>query len=406
MIRCALLTNFRNDWAAALVLACEGLEFVTLSPVVLGLDAAPNPFALREDDRADVILLTSYWLRWLERHHPERVKHVMAVIERSAVAVVGIDGMDFFALGFDPGSFDRVASILKFQGVFRDRELYNYDVGPWYPGANWSQPLHPKTRRYSARELDKIRLSVPCLVMDLPALLRSARRYESRGAQTLAREISWAERAARNVGEEVLSRLIEITPVGARPLDVHCFATLTHVQRLETICRLEGLSGTRGIDRIPDNVAGVGEGPDAGLPTDARRALVELAAPYMRSRLGRIAYLRDLCRHRIVVAPTGYGELGQRHAWALRTGGALVCQDLGHVETMFRFRDGENVAFCRHDLADLRRVVDRLLGDEGARERIASEGRRSFKTWSAEWRVHLDAGITSHIRAAVALPAT
>ena len=238
-------------------------------------------------------------------------------------------------------------------------------------------------------------------MMDLPGLLRCARRYESGGAQTLAREISWAERAARSVGEEALSKLLEIAPVDARPLEVHCFATLTHVQRLEAIRLLEGLSGTRGIDRIPDNVAGFGDGPETGIAADARRAMVEQAAPYMRSRLGRLAYLRDLCRHRIVVAPTGYGELGQRHAWTLRTGGALVCQDLSHVETMFRFRDGENVAFCRRDLADLRPVVDRLLVDESARRRIASEGRRSFKAWSARWRVHLDAGITAHIRAAL-----
>ena len=31
MIRCALLTNFRNDWAAALTLAARA-RFVTLSP--------------------------------------------------------------------------------------------------------------------------------------------------------------------------------------------------------------------------------------------------------------------------------------------------------------------------------------------------------------------------------------
>ena len=177
------------------------------------------------------------------------------------------------------------------------------------------------------------------------------------------------------------------------------------MQRLDALRRLEGLSGTRGIDRVPDNVAGIGEGPETAIAAEARRALAEQAAPYMRQRLGRVDYLRDLCRHRVVVAPTGYGELGQRHAWTLRTGGALVCQDLSHVETMFPFRDGENVVFCRHDLDDLRPVVEQLLAGEGARRRIASEGRRSFKEWTARWRAHLDAGITAHVREALALPA-
>ena len=402
MIRCALLTNFRNDWAAALVLACEGLDFVTLSPAVLGIDDAPNPFALAEDDRADVILITSYWRRWLEQHHPARVKRVMTVLAGSAEAMVGVDGMDYFELGFEPGGFEGVASIIKFQGVFRDRELYNYDVGPWHPGANWSQKLRPKARRYGTHELDKLHLSVPSLMLDLPGPLRSARRYESGEARTIAAEMSRTQRLARDLGEEMLSRLIAVAPVGHRPLDVQCLATLTHVQRLDAIRRLEGLSGTRGIDRIPDNVAGAEEGPEPAISAQARRALVREAAPYMRRRLSRIGFLRDLCRHRVVVAPTGYGELGQRHAWALRTGGALVCQDLSHVETMFPFRHGENVVFCRHDLTDLRPTVDRLLANESTRTRIATDGRRSFNLWGARWRAHLDAGITAHVREALA----
>ena len=401
MIRCALLTCFRHDWAAALVLACDDLEFVTLSPVALRLDAAPNPFALPEDDRVDVVLLTSYWRRWLALHHPGRVKQVMADLGRLATAMVGVDGMDHFALGFEPGDFDEVVNIIKFQGVFHDRELYNYDVGPWYPGANWSRRLRPKTHRYGARELDKLRLSVPCLMMDLPGLLRSARRFELGGSQTIGRGMSRTERVARDLGEEVLSKLIEVAPVRNRPLDVNCFCTLTHVQRLEAIRLLEGLSGTRGIDRIPENIAGAGEGPHELIGPQARRSLLDQGAPYSRTRFSRLKYLHDLCRHRVVVAPTGYGELGQRHAWALRTAGALVCQDLSHVQTMFPFADGENVAFCRHDLADLRPTVESLLTDEDARQRIASEGRRSFNAWSTRWRDHLNVGITAHVRDAL-----
>ncbi len=397
-IRCALLTNFRNDWAASVTLACDGLEFVTLSATSLGLPDVPNPFGLAEVGRADVVVLTSYWHRWLTVTHPDRVQATMGTLERSAETIVGLDGTDYFELGFDPGALEQVATVIKFQGVFRDRDLYNYDVGPWHPGAIWSQKTRPKHRRYRDRDLEKIRLSVPCMILDLPGLLRSARRYETGAASTNGHDMSPTQRRIRNVAEEVFSAALEAAPVQARRLDVQCLATLTHVQRLEAMRRLDGLSGTRGIDRIPLTVAGTADheaGPDAD---EARRVLVAEATRYWHPRLSKAGYARDTCRHRVVVAPTGYGELGQRHGWALRGGAALVCQDLSHVEMMFPLRPGENVVFCRHDLTDLRSRVQSLLDDEPRRRRIAREGRRSFTAWAARWQSHLETGIVAHIR--------
>jgi hypothetical protein len=400
-IRCALLTNLRSDWAAALTLACEGLEFVTLSPLALGIADAPNPFGLPVDDHADAVLLTSYWHNWLTTRHPSRVDEVTRVLQQSADAVVGVDGTDCFELAFRARSLAQLTTVIKFQGVFRDRDLYNYDVGPWWPDAIWSQKARPKPSRYRDEDLEKIRLSVPCLMMDLPGLLRVARRYEAGAARTIGSDMSRSQQRARNVGEEVLSAALAAAPIGMRPLDVHCVATLTHVQRLEAIHHLEGFSGSRGIDRIPPTVAGTQERAGACSRNDSSRALLDEATPFLRERVGRVRYIQDMCRHRVVVAPTGYGELGPRHAWALRTGAALVCQDLSHVEMMFPLRDRENVVFCRHDLADLRPVVRELLDDDSARRRIAREGRRSFAAWSKQWRSHLDVGIAAHIRAAL-----
>ena len=51
-------------------------------------------------------------------------------------------------------------SVLKFQGVYRDRELYNYEVGCQYQGANWTGKTRPRRQRYSAVDLEKLRLSV------------------------------------------------------------------------------------------------------------------------------------------------------------------------------------------------------------------------------------------------------
>lgn len=400
-IRCALLTNFRYDWAAAVTLACEDLEFVTLDPRVLGLPDAPNPFGLPEADQADVVLLTSYWHRWLTTDHPDRVDNVLRVLERSAGAIVGLDGTDHFELGFGPRTLENVATVLKFQGVFRDRDLYNYNVGPWWPGALWTEKARQKQVRYRDEDLEKIRLSLPCLIMDFPGLLRNSRRYEVGAARTISSDLSSTQRCVRGIGDAVLSAALAVAPIRRRRLDVHCVATLTHIQRLEAIRRLDGFSGIHGIDRVPLTVAGAENGNSGSAGDDARRALMAEVTPYLSDRIGRVQYVRDMSRHRVVVAPTGYGELGQRHAWALRTGAALVCQDLSHVEMMFSFRDRENVAYCRHDLTDLRTIVRELLEDDPLRCRIAREGRRSFAAWGSQWRSHLEAGIAAPIRAAL-----
>jgi hypothetical protein len=400
-IRCALLTNFRNDWAAALTLACEGLEFVTLSRRALGFADPPNPFGLPEDDQADVVLLTSYWLGWLTMHHPDRVDDVMRALETAAGPIIGLDGTDYFELGFAPRSLPRLATIIKFQGVFRDRDLYNHDVGPWHPGAVWSEKLRPKDSRYREEDLEKIKLSVPCFMTDLPGSLRNARRYESGVARTIGYDMSRIQRGVRGVAEEALAAALALVPIRGRPLEVHCVATLTHVQRLDAMRRLAGFSGNRGIDRIPVTVAGTGDDTNRASHQGSLGVVLAQVTPHLCARVGRVPYVRDMCRHRVVVAPTGYGELGQRHAWALRTGAALVCQDLSHVEMMFSLRQRENVVFCRHDLTDLRPRVRELLADDGLRCRIAREGRRSFGAWSRRWRSHLERGIATHIRETV-----
>ena len=85
--------------------------------------------------------------------------------------------------------------------------------------------------------------------------------------------------------------------------------------------------------------------------------------PYMRARVGRFSYQLDLCRHRVVVAPTGHGELTYRHAEALAAGAVLVCQDLSHAETMFPFADRANVLYLpSRSLRSAGRWSPRLCG--------------------------------------------
>jgi hypothetical protein len=294
------------------------------------------------------------------------------------LGLVGLDGGDDFQLGFPPQAVERMRLLLKAQGVYRDRDLFNYELGAWHGrSGSWTEKSRPRRDRYTDAQLAKVRLSVPCLLMDVPAFKRAARRQWG---------IPVPARTARNAIELVTWQVMHRIPV-RRTRDVHCLVKLTHMQRVDALRALEGLDGTQGIASVPRYVAGA----------DGRDVDAEVS-PFMRPGFGRFGFIVDLMRHKVVVAPTGYGELGQRHGLALQTGCVLVCQSLEHVETMFPFRDGENVVYCRPDLSDLRRTVDGLLGDERRRAAIARRGLSDYREWAGQWREVLEAGVARHLR--------
>jgi len=396
-VTCALLTCFRNDWAAALTLACPSLRIVALAAAPLGLQQLPNPFALPEADAADAVLVTGYWLQWLHRTHPDQAEQVLTALDRCCRVAIGFDGADQFELGIPPRDLARFPLTLKFQGVFHDRDLYNYDLGPWHPDAIWALKRRPKRERYADADLERLFLSPPCTMLDLAGVRRSTRRYEVGTARTVAADIGPARRARRAVAEFAFASALRAMPVGHRPRDVHLVATLSHVQRLEACRRLARFDGARGLNLAPV-VYPPGDSDDGAT---VRERLQRQSADLQRPVAGRLRFVAEMAQHRIVVAPTGYGELGQRHGWALRTGAALVCQDLSHVRMMYPLRDRENALFCRPDLADLEDRVAELLADEQLRRQIALEGRRSFHRWACRWREQLDAGIAAPVREAL-----
>ena len=99
------MAAFSHDWAASIVLATPGIEFVSLSPGAMTLTESPNPFGLPSAETADVVLLSTLWYDWLVRTQPDRVAEVFTQIERAAGAIVGLDAADEFALSFSPDTF-------------------------------------------------------------------------------------------------------------------------------------------------------------------------------------------------------------------------------------------------------------------------------------------------------------
>jgi hypothetical protein len=208
-------------------------------------------------------------------------------------------------------------------------------------------------------------------------------------------------RATRDAAEQVLISAVTHAPIRGRRLDVHCVMALTHVQRFEALERVSVFSGRQGIATLPEHVNGTEFG--WSLPPDVRSRLVARAEAYRTTPVNRARYLAQLSRHRIGVAPTGYGELGQRHAAVLFAGAVLVCQDLEHVEMMFPLEDRNNAVFCRPDLSDLAAVIRELLADPAERHTIARNGRESILHWARDWRQRLYEGVEQPMRAALGL---
>jgi hypothetical protein len=432
-IKCALLTVPGSLYDAELTLACPGRELVALKPAAVGLTNRQtavgngpgafdplenaNPFALPEDHGTDVVLIESHWYRLAAGRHPERIGEAMRNLERRANLLVGLDANQF-ALGFPPSALERLGIVIEFDGVYRDRDLYNHFVGCRYPGANWTEELRPRPARYRARDLDKLRLSVPCFMRDLPVIRRAARARLSRVAGANGKSMSRRKRIGRDLGEAALVRAFGLPTGRGRPLEVNCLVAPTHPQSIDAVRLLEGFSGKRGIltywvereleAAAEETEAGGGQDDEQGRQSPLLHGVDRGVEPAPRlseaQGVARASRLRETLRPgtgeptalpagvappAVAVAPTGYGELTYPHGEALMTGAALVCQDLSHVEMMFPFADRENVAFCRPDLSDLRSAGEELVRDEVGRRRIAQEGRRTYTAWTARWREHL-----------------
>lgn len=403
-LRVALVARTPWDSPSLYALATPGIEFGSLDVTRFGRPEYPNPFGLPVFESTDVVLVSSYWHNWLRTNYPEQVDPAFKEFHRHASTIVGLDSEDAFALLLPPAELDRYALVIKAHGIFRDRDLYNYRSGAPYPGDRWTEKVTRLADPYSDAQLDKLRLGLPFLASDVPHVRRSNRRYEraARGDEALTAKAR-VTLAAKAGGDLAIREVITHSSVRRRPLDVHCLGSASHTQRIEALRRLEGFSGLRGITLVPKKSRGLVL--DSEFTPEHRTRIAEQAAPFTRPWTNRLRYYIDLCKHKIVVAPSGFGELTFRHGEALRAGAALVCPSLEHVELRFPFEDGRNVVWCKTDLSDLRQRVRELLADENRRARIGATGRRDILSWERDWRSVFQAAIAAPLREALGEPA-
>ena len=366
---------------------------ISIAPERLGI-VDDNPFNLPLCERADVALVSADWYAGLELRHSREAPAILRALSRCVDAEVAIEARDEVGLTMPPNLVDRVACVISTGGLYRDRELYNYEIGPRYAGANWTAKRRPRPFRYSAANLDKLRLSVPCFLMIVPEVRRAIRGLERNRRAAESKRMTKTEYAARNVADKVLADSVALLGRShRRPLGVHCVGALTHPQRVEFMSLLGGFSGEHGLTDLAAAIVL----PDGTVPV-ATATVRAAAAPYFRRSVSRPRFWLNMCRHKVVVAPAGAGELTYRHGEAMAAGAALVCQDLSHIETMFPLEQRHNVMYCRPDLADLVSLLNELLADNEFRRRLGEHARQDFSTWSERWREILFLGFEKPLR--------
>src|SRR5215211_5490039 len=252
LIRCALITHAASGWFTDALLTAPGLEFVAPNRRLLQADNEVNPYELPEADDWDVTIINIEWLKWKAASGLTDLDASLDPLRRRSIAVVGLEGYDGFALATPPVILERLDLLIKAQGVFRDLALYNWRVGPYYPGGVWGAKLNPRTTRYSHQELSKLRLSIPCF-LQVDRRARNAVRGIKPG-------VSPATRISRQIADLFLAlaaRAYRAYPRGAG-IGAHFIGALTHVQRAQLVEAMTaaGVRGTFGITGVHESYFG------------------------------------------------------------------------------------------------------------------------------------------------------
>jgi hypothetical protein len=426
--RCAVFSLTRN-WFADMMLCARDVSWCHLqAPGHLDV-AGRNPYELPQAPNADFVFVTSDMAKALSVAGQFRA--FMSWAERASNGIVGVDTHDCFRLSMAPDLLAPFDIILKAQGVYVDRDLYNWRAGSFFNG-RWTK-RESAGPTYAERDLEKLRCSLPCFLAIDPVMRDRLRRW---APGSRARDV------VRSLGYR-LSDVYQLLPV--RPSDGLFFVgALTHRQRLDAVrmLRQSDVPGHYAITNVPDLFFGVdcyaladsqgqragdlesldlpqlfidfdGSGADDGseprlvlksldgavmtVPAVERGRIVEVlrSEGLMTKEVSRAAIHWKAWRHQMVFAPTGYGELTFRHGEALRAGRTLISQDLSHVETLFPFAHGQNVVFCNPDLSDLVETIRSL--ERAHAEVIAAAGRRQWREWVRPLDDVLRSGISRHL---------
>ncbi len=374
-------TNF--IWQNDLFLSLDKFDNFALSPSNTSIPTFKNPYQLPEAERADVAVVCSNWLQVLYRDHPAEARSTLEQLRQRVDRLVILEGFYAFHLLAPPEAIELADLVIKAQGLYRDRALYNREVGALYPGlTSWQNSPTAAVLQYTPAQLDKLRPGAPCMLGAAHTIRRRSRKVHR---IPLQKRLVYA----------TLDRLLgQAYRLGSRSFrssyEVHALGSLTHIRRLELVRRLKqlGVSGDFSLT-IPKNrwVFGIDYYPHTLTSldslTEARiQALQsELDSLGVKSlRFNRLEYLVRMLQHQLVAAPSGYGELSFRIAEAWAMAKAVLVEDLSHVEIQFPIADRRNALYIKPDYSNLEQLIQELRS--GAIDALAL-GQQAHTDWVA-----------------------
>ena len=309
--------------------------------------------------------------------------------------VAGVEGYDTFALFMNPRAMEEMDVVLKAQGLYKDRELYNYECGTFYGnGLNWTGKHLPSGTQYTAGQLDKLRLSYPCFYCIIPSVRRKIRKIKP--------DISSLSAFIRQAGDQAVKVQRWYRNFYTRPVKgIHFLGSLTHSARVRFLKGLRennipGLYGITGIN--PHFWGGMEVFGNISREVPVLREWLEKEGLQARL-LNRMQFRNSLLHYQVVAAPNGFGELSFRHAEALEAKRLLLCQDLDHVETMFPFQNNKNAVFCQPDFSDLIEVVKKIEEAGAAFYRaVAEKGKEDWGRTEKNIDSLLFKGLLQHLK--------
>src|SRR5690349_13876723 len=250
------------------------------------IDPCPYVSSTNGFKSADVALISSSWAAELLSCDSDRLYTILATLRSRFDRLIAVDQGEAFSLSLPDSVMSEVDSVIKINGLYKDLDLYNYNVGAKTPDGNWTGKEDPITPEYKLNNLRKLHLSVPFF-------FRQTRDFRAKIGRL--KGDSLVRRKGRSVKDWLFCKLPNPIRKDRPPkYTTHFYADYTHVQRATAVRLLNTSSllwrgGLTGIQSVVAGLNGIGYVKLSD--TDRANVWSQLQREELTTtRLGRYAY--------------------------------------------------------------------------------------------------------------------